>query len=199
MCPVDASGCSLALRGSHLETLDFLLRVSWVELRDDGWAFSPLSAAFFGLLLGLCMPIHPQCLLTKTLRLKARVKNNQQPTTTTQQPHNNHHKAPILLKGGHLPRCAAQLLLLFLMAARDAGGGMSNARCRRERRLRSWWRHEAQNVAAALTAARHHSAGPREEVVTRREVRQEGEVHEENDGLRAQTTPLPGGAAGTSA
>ena len=53
-------------------------------------------------------------------------------------------------------------------------------------------RHEAQSVAAALTATRHHSAGPREKVVTRREVRQEGEVHEENDGLRAQTTPLPG-------
>ena len=69
---------------------------------------------------------------------------------------------------------------------------MSNARRRRERRLRSWWRHEAQSVAAALSAARHHSAGPREKVVTRREVRQEGEVHEENDGLRAQTTPLSG-------
>ena len=78
------------------------------------------------------------------------------------------------------------------MAAGDAGGGMSNARRRRERRLRSWWRHEAQSVAAALTGARHHSTGPREEVVTRREKRQEGEVHEENDGLRAQTTPLPG-------
>ena len=78
------------------------------------------------------------------------------------------------------------------MAARDAGGGISNARRRRERRLRSWWRHEAQSVAAALTAARHHSAGPREEVVTRREERQEGEVLEEYDGLRAQTTPLPG-------
>ena len=62
---------------------------------------------------------------------------------------------------------------------------MSNARRRRERRLRSWLRHEAQSVAAARTAARHHSAGPREKVVTRRE-------HEENDGLRAQTTPLPG-------
>ena len=36
-----------------------------------------------------------------------------------------------------------------------------------------------------------HSAGLREEVVTRREERQEGEVHEENDGPRAQTTPLP--------
>ena len=35
-CPVDASGCSLALRGSHLETLDILLRVLWVELHDDG-------------------------------------------------------------------------------------------------------------------------------------------------------------------
>ena len=78
------------------------------------------------------------------------------------------------------------------MAARDAGGGMSNARRRRERRLRSWWRHEAQSVAAALTAARHHSAGSWEEVVTRREERQEGEVLEEYDGLRTQTTPLPG-------
>ena len=66
------------------------------------------------------------------------------------------------------------------------------ARRRRELRLRSWWRHEAQSVPAALTAARHHSAGPREKVVTRREERQEGEVHEENDGSRAQTTPLPG-------
>ena len=28
VCPVDASGCCLALRGSHLETLDALLRVS---------------------------------------------------------------------------------------------------------------------------------------------------------------------------
>ena len=56
------------------------------------------------------------------------------------------------------------------MAACDAGGGTSNA----------------------LTAARHHSAGPREKVVTRREERQEGEVHEENDGLWVETTPLPG-------
>ena len=29
-------------------------------------------------------------------------------------------------------------------------------------------------------------------MVTRREERQEGEVHVENDGSRAQTTPLPG-------
>ena len=43
-----------------------------------------------------------------------------------------------------------------------------------------------------LMAARDaHSAGPREKVV-RREERQEGEVHEENDGSRAQTTPLLG-------
>ena len=73
----------------------------------------------------------------------------------------------------------------------DAERASGAAKRRRERRLRSWWRHEAQSVAAALTAARHHSAGPREEVVTRPEERQEGEVHEENDGLRAQTTPLP--------
>ena len=86
--------------------------------------------------------------------------------------------------------------ILVVMAARvGAAGGTSSARRRRERRLRSWWRHEAQSVAAALTAARHHSAGP--EVVTRREEQQEGEVHEENDALRSQTTPLPGGAAGS--
>ena len=53
-------------------------------------------------------------------------------------------------------------------------------------------KRRAQSVAAALTAARHHSAGSWEKVVTRREERQEGEVHEEYDGLRAQTTPLPG-------
>ena len=37
--PSRCFGCSLALRGSHLETLDFLLRVSRVELHDDGWVF----------------------------------------------------------------------------------------------------------------------------------------------------------------
>ena len=77
------------------------------------------------------------------------------------------------------------------MAARvGAAGGTSSARRRRERRQRSWWRHEQLSVAAALTAARHHSAGPG--VVMRREEQQEGEVHEENDALRSQTTPLRG-------
>ena len=57
--PSRCFGCSLALRGSHLETLDFLLPVSRVELHDDGWVFSPLSAAFFGLLFGVeALPIH---------------------------------------------------------------------------------------------------------------------------------------------
>ena len=51
--PSRCFACSFALRGSHLETLDFLLRVSWVELHDDGRVFSPLSAAFFGLLSGV--------------------------------------------------------------------------------------------------------------------------------------------------
>ena len=76
------------------------------------------------------------------------------------------------------------------MAARDgAAGGTSSARWRTERRQRSWWRHEQLSVEAALTWARHHSAGPG--VVTRREEQPEGEVHEVNDALRSQTTPLP--------
>ena len=61
----------------------------------------------------------------------------------------------------------------------------------RERRLRAWLRHERQSVAAALAEALHHSAGPRKKVVERRD-RQEGEVHEVYDGLRAQMTPLSG-------
>ena len=51
--PSRCFGCSFALRGSHLETPDFFLRVSRVELHDDGLVFSPLSAAFFGLLFGV--------------------------------------------------------------------------------------------------------------------------------------------------
>ena len=37
--PSRCFGCSLALRGSHLETLDFFLRVSRVEVHDDGQDF----------------------------------------------------------------------------------------------------------------------------------------------------------------
>ena len=76
-CPVDASGCCLALRGSHFETLDFFLRGSWVDLHDDRWVFSPLSAAFFGLLFGVeALPIRTSGLLTKNIPTEDLVKNN---------------------------------------------------------------------------------------------------------------------------
>ena len=68
--------------------------------------------------------------------------------------------------------------------------GRHDAAWRSRRRMAARWRHEQLSVAAALTAARHHSAGLG--VVTRREEQQEGGVHEENDALRSQTTPLPG-------
>ena len=65
--PSRCFGCSLALRGSHLETLDFLPPVSRVELHDDGWVFSPLSAAFFGFLFGVeALPIRTSGFVTKT-------------------------------------------------------------------------------------------------------------------------------------
>ena len=35
-----------AQRGSHLETLDFFLRVSWAELHDDGWFFAAQRGIF---------------------------------------------------------------------------------------------------------------------------------------------------------
>ena len=45
--PSRCFGCSLALRGSHLETLDFFLRVSRVVLHDDGWFFFRRSVRHF--------------------------------------------------------------------------------------------------------------------------------------------------------
>ena len=59
------------------------------ELRDDGRAFSPLSAAFFGLLFEVeahwygVMPIHLDILWSYTSCLRARVRNNNNQTTTT--------------------------------------------------------------------------------------------------------------------
>ena len=58
--PSRCFGCSLALRDSHLETLDFLLRVSWVELHDDGWVFRR-SVRHFSAPWWLCQLILSVC------------------------------------------------------------------------------------------------------------------------------------------
>ena len=60
--PSRCFGCCLALRSSHLETLDFFLRVSWAELHDDGWFFRRSVRPFFGLLFGVeAVPIRLWC------------------------------------------------------------------------------------------------------------------------------------------
>ena len=90
--PSRCFGCSLALRGSHLETLDFFLRVSWVELHDDGWVFRRSVRHFSASsseLRPLCMPINPQRLSTKTLCLKARVKKNNNTKNKNKKKNNN--------------------------------------------------------------------------------------------------------------
>ena len=51
-------------------------------------------------------------------------------------------------------------------------------------------------MAARVGAVGGTSSARRRRVVTRREEQQEGEVHEENDALRSQTTPLPGARPG---
>ena len=54
------------------------------ELRDDGRAFSPLSAAFFALLFGVeALPIHPEVLWIYTLAHMSLNNNNNNNTTTT--------------------------------------------------------------------------------------------------------------------
>ena len=129
----------------------------------------------------------------QTLVCNTQVRTTTTTTTTTTT------QAPILLKGGLLPRCAAQLLLALAGSLLVVDG--CTCRC--------WWRlvqcPPPTRAALAFVVAtrgaerrgRPHCGPspqrwPRKEVVTRREERQEGEVHEENDGLRAQTTPLPG-------
>ena len=77
VCPVDASRCSFAQRGSHWETRKSFYELRLAELRDDVRAFSLLSAAFCGLLFGVeALPIHTSGLLTKNISTEDRVKNN---------------------------------------------------------------------------------------------------------------------------
>ena len=112
--PSRCYGCSLALRGSHLETLDFFLRVSRVELHDDG-------QDFLGHLCQSQVPVVPEspgvslpgdsapglpirsfscvdigivgslvCVNNNNQQQPTTTNNNQQqPTTTNQQPTNN--------------------------------------------------------------------------------------------------------------
>ena len=70
------------------------------------------------------------------------------------------------------------------MAGRE-DGGVGSARRRRNRQLRTFRRRELLTVRMELSSALHHSAqqveGPRDR-----------EVHEKDDGPRAQKRPLPG-------
>ena len=59
-CPVDASGCSFALRSLHLETWKCF------STSDDGQHFAPLSAAFFGLLFGVEAVVTGSCQFIST-------------------------------------------------------------------------------------------------------------------------------------
>ena len=114
----------------------------------------------------------------------------------TPQPPQPPHKGAISFKGNHLPGGRPVVCVPNVWLRCDG--------CTR----RCWRRHvqcpPPTRAAPALVVATrgverrgrcYYNPSPQrwpEEVVTRREEQQEGEVHEENDGLRAQTTALPG-------
>ena len=76
------------------------------------------------------------------------------------------------------------------------GNATGAATRRRQRRLRAWARHERLSIAMALATVEHHSYGPTANAAPRGQTTgrsaREGEVREQQYGLRAQKRPITG-------